>query len=300
MEYKCVCGKEFKNASALAGHKANCQLAKEKKQNQLKILKIEEENYNCICNCGRKFKTLKSLNSHARFCNQYQKKDKQSKYLDKETLIYKCECGYETESFQSLNGHFSHCEIHRQINGKDCSENYWNIRNHPGKMQGWDNFSEEKLQEIRERSRRTYSENQKNGTTPNAWLGRKETTEHKMHIRKGYLKALQDRYESTGESFRCMYSKRGCEYINKLNEEKHWNLQHAENGGEFEIDGYYLDGYDKKLNIAFEYDEKGHYADVNNNILKERDIERQNYIIKKLNCEFWRYNEKLKLLYKVN
>ena len=30
MEYKCLCGKEFKNASALAGHKANCQLAKEK------------------------------------------------------------------------------------------------------------------------------------------------------------------------------------------------------------------------------------------------------------------------------
>ena len=63
---------------------------------------------------------------------------------------------------------------------------------------------------------------------------------------------------------------------------------------------YHLDGYDKKLNIAFEYDEKGHYADVNNNILKERDIERQKYIIKKLNCEFWRYNEKKKLLYKVN
>lgn len=300
MEYKCICGKEFKNASALAGHKANCQLSKEEKQNQLKILKIEEENYNCICNCGRKFKTLKSLNSHTRFCDQYIKKDKRSKYFNQDTSTYICECGYETENYQSLNCHFTHCLEHRQMNNKDCSDEYWNKRNHIGKMQGWDNFSEEKLQEIRERTRRTYSENQKNGITPNIWLGRKETPEHRMHIRKGYLKALQDRYEINGKTFRCMYSKTACEYINKLNEEKHWNLQHAENGGEFEIDGYYLDGYDKELNIAFEYDEKRHYTDVNNNILKERDIERQNYIIKKLNCEFWRYNEKKKLLYKVN
>jgi len=51
-------------------------------------------------------------------------------------------------------------------------------------------------------------------------------------------------------------------------------LQHAENGGEFEVAGYYLDGYDKNLNIAFEYDEPGHYEDVINNILNKRDIER--------------------------
>lgn len=108
-----------------------------------------------------------------------------------------------------------------------------------------------------------------------------------------HIKTVYGKYQSN-------YSKRGCEYINKLNEENHWNLQHAENGGEFEVDGYLLDGYDKELNIAFEYDEKGHYADVRNNILKDRDIERQNYIIEKLHCEFWRYNEKLKLLYKVN
>ena len=32
--------------------------------------------------------------------------------------------------------------------------------------------------------------------------------------------------------------------------------------------------------------------------LNDKDILRQNYIINKLHCEFWRYNEKLNLLYK--
>ena len=85
-----------------------------------------------------------------------------------------------------------------------------------------------------------------------------------------------------------------------MNEDNHWNLQHAENGGEYEIDGYFLDGYDKELNIAFEYDEKRHYSDPVNNILSERDIERQTSIINKLGCKFYRYNEYLDYFYCVN
>ena len=89
-------------------------------------------------------------------------------------------------------------------------------------------------------------------------------------------------------------------FIDNLNTKNKWNLQHAENGGEIQITGYFLDGYDKELNIAFEYDEPKHYKDVENNILKQRDIERQKYIIEKLQCRFFRYNEKLDLLYEVN
>ena len=96
------------------------------------------------------------------------------------------------------------------------------------------------------------------------------------------------------------YSIAACNYINKLNENNNWNLQHAENGGEVEVCGYFLDGYDKELNIVFEYDEPGHYKDVQNNILNEEDIRRQQNIINELHCEFWRYNEAMNLLYKVS
>ena len=99
---------------------------------------------------------------------------------------------------------------------------------------------------------------------------------------------------------RLNYSVKGCAYMNKLNEEKHWNLQHAENGGEILCLGYWIDGYDKDLNIAFEYDEPKHYKDKEHNILRDYDIKRMNKIKDKLHCEFWRYNEYLDLLYKVD
>ena len=95
------------------------------------------------------------------------------------------------------------------------------------------------------------------------------------------------------------YSEKACEFMNKLNEEKGWNLQHACNGGEIRCGRYSIDGYDKNLNIAFEYDEIRHYEDVSKNILKEEDIKRMNIIKEKLHCRFFRYNEKLKLLYEV-
>ncbi len=86
------------------------------------------------------------------------------------------------------------------------------------------------------------------------------------------------------------YSFKACEYINKLNEEKGWHLQHAENGGEISIGPYYLDGYDQELNIAFEYDETHHHYDVFDS-LSEKDYEKMNYIKEKLKCRFFRYNE---------
>lgn len=64
--------------------------------------------------------------------------------------------------------------------------------------------------------------------------------------------------------------------------------------------GYFLDAYDKENNVVVEYDEKEHYIDVENNILRPKDIERQNYIIEKLHCDVYRYNEYTKTLYKIN
>lgn len=127
--------------------------------------------------------------------------------------------------------------------------------------------------------------------------GKPHTQETKSLLRQKMISFITN---NGTDAFGQHFSKRGCDYIDKLNEINNWNLQHALNGGEYEIDGYFLDGYDKERNIAFEYDEKRHYKDVYNNVLREKDIERQNRIIECLECKFYRYNEVLDLFYEVN
>ena len=56
----------------------------------------------------------------------------------------------------------------------------------------------------------------------------------------------------------------------------------------------------KTENIVFEYDEPRHYTNINESILYEKDIERQNVIIEELNCDFYRYNVAKDYFYKVN
>ena len=96
----------------------------------------------------------------------------------------------------------------------------------------------------------------------------------------------------------CNYNETACKFIDELNIKNNWNLQHAMNGGEYKIGPYHVDGYDKELNIVFEYDEKQSRHTQIKGIL--RDKYRQAYIIEKLNCEFWRYSERDNLLYKVD
>lgn len=52
--------------------------------------------------------------------------------------------------------------------------------------------------------------------------------------------------------------------------------------------GYYLDGYVKELNLVIEFDEPFHYIDGK---LTERDVKRQDDIINKLQCKFFRIKQ---------
>lgn len=72
-------------------------------------------------------------------------------------------------------------------------------------------------------------------------------------------------------------------FLNHL--EKIYNIKFQR---QYLIDGYYLDGYCIEKNIAIEIDEKIHYR---NGRLGERDIQRQNYIQRKLKCEFIRISD---------
>lgn len=217
---------------------------------------------------------------------------KVSKYKINENL-WRCECGKEFNNYQALNGHFSHCKTHHKCLNKIL------IRPHNTKhSMNWENKTPDEISIIHKKAAQTRKENIKLGKYKHNWFGKHHTEESKEKARKSTIKYIESLPNYNGT--RARYSHKACEYINKLNEEKHWNLQHAENGGEYFIAGYFVDGYDKNLNIVFEYDEPAHYINKEENILKDRDIQRQQNIINKLNCEFWRYNEYLNFLYKVN
>lgn len=96
------------------------------------------------------------------------------------------------------------------------------------------------------------------------------------------------------------YNVNSIPIIEKYSSEYGWNMQHAENGGEINMFGFWLDGYDKEKNIIFEYDEPRHYIDVDNNILRQKDIDRQNFLIEKLHCTIYRFNEATGILWRVN
>jgi len=127
--------------------------------------------------------------------------------------------------------------------------------------------------------------------------GTHQSSDTKKKMRLTVIRKLQEKY---GYDISPRYNLKSCKYFESLNSNRGWNLQYANNGGEFFVKnlGYWVDGYDKNRNIVVEYDEPKHY-DVDGN-LRGKDVTRQREIIETLKCEFYRYNERLGILVKIN
>lgn len=249
--------------------------------------------------CEKEFDTKYQLAGHVTHCKlnpNYERnkettnniKNSTKKRSDKQKYICRW-CGKELYTTKSgLTFHENRCiknpnrKIHPGNRGH-CSHVAWN--------KGLTALDSEIIKNSAIKRRKKYE----SGELQGSFKGHKHTERTKRKLRNITINQIK----KLGP-VRCNYSKKGCKLMNELNIQNNWNLQHAENGGEFYVDGYWLDGYDKNLNIAFEYDEPKHYLDVLNNIQSDKDIERQTNIIKALNCEFWRYNEYLNKLYKVS
>lgn len=138
----------------------------------------------------------------------------------------------------------------------------------------------------------------KSGRLKPAFKNKHHSKETKLKLRYKMCNWLNSLPNTTPKT---NYNPKSILILEQIAKEHGWNIQHAENGGEFYTGiGYFVDAYDKEKNIVIEYDEKRHYEDVENNILIQKDLIRQKEIIDHLHCEFWRYNEETKKLWKVN
>jgi hypothetical protein len=143
-----------------------------------------------------------------------------------------------------------------------------------------------------------------------SFKGRKFSDNHKLNLSKsntGKKRTEETKYKNRLATVNDLFKKgiigksinhnpRACEFIDKLNKEKGWNLQHAENGGEIELYGYLVDGYDKERNIIFEYDEP-HHNKLNK---KQKDLVRQRRLLEIIKPNmFVRFDEENNKLYDI-
>lgn len=261
--------------------------------------------------CEKEFTDRRALAGHTTMCAKNPKQAEHLKNLEKARQnivsspvahnVMKCEyCGKEVHGAGCLARHKIWCK--KNPNRGEWEDEYIKrsekLLEHARKKlagkaswnRGETKFTNKSLLEASKKLKDYYK------THDGTFCGKKHTAKAKEKLR---LKMIEN-IEACSGQMQPRYSKKGCEFINRLNETKGWNLQHAENGGEFSVSGYYIDGYDKERNIAFEYDEPKHYEDTTLNILKKKDIERQNLIIEKLGCKLYRYNEAIDFLYCVN
>lgn len=165
-----------------------------------------------------------------------------------------------------------------------------------GKRIIWNKGLKQKDHPSLRKARKTLVDGYKSGRLCAPNKGKKHTKEEIQKIRIGTFAYFQ---KVNGIS-QPRFNIKSIVFFDKLSKERGWNLQHAKNGGEITVLGYWLDAYDKQRNIVVEYDESFHYEDIENNILRKKDIKRQQEIIDHLHCEYWRYNEKMDVFWKVS
>ena len=67
--------------------------------------------------------------------------------------------------------------------------------------------------------------------------------------RLSFVKQMKNKYKN---GMQPNYNPYACEIIELFNKNYEFNFQHAENGGEVCIDGYWPDGFDKELGLIIE------------------------------------------------
>jgi hypothetical protein len=130
--------------------------------------------------------------------------------------------------------------------------------------------SKQKMSDNHNHNYEVYKNPIRNEKIRQANLGRKYSEETKMKMRISAFKTCGVIYPKIGHNEKNILDKLeielGCRIIRQ-----------------FEVEGYFIDGYIPEISLAIEIDERPKN--------KERDIERQKIIENKLNCKFMRIND---------
>lgn len=122
------------------------------------------------------------------------------------------------------------------------------------------------------------------------WVKSMNTPEYKEKHRQKMIRLIKENKTLIA------FNPDACNVFDYINKQLTWNGFHGKNHGEKTVETYFLDYYEPTLNIAIEWDEKYHRKTK----IKAQDTIRQEFIINKLNCEFYRVDDTTKLIKKVN
>lgn len=302
--YNCVCGKSFHNRNSLISHKATCKEWKAYKKQQEEIVRHERKakqlpNGMFLCENPNCNKEHDGSYGSGRFCS---KRCKQS-FISKQQKIYpsaeqlKLRIGFGKQK-RKTTWKCSECEFTfstRSELRKHHKETGHITEEQNGKTQAWSRGLTAATSKSVSKCKRIRRQHFIEGKFHGSFLGRKHSDATKEKIRKSTANYIMNVVGS-----RPRYNKSSISILESIAKKHGWNIQHAENGGEFYTGiGYFVDAYDKEKNLVLEYDEPAHYIDAKNNVLREKDLIRQKNIIEHLQCEYWRYNSVTKILWKV-
>ena len=171
-----------------------------------------------------------------------------------------------------------HCYLHSEEHRlKSVGEN-----NHMFGKTYEELYGDEKAKELKENMRKPLSDETKEKMSK-ASKGKPKSEEHKRKMRLSHIKNVEQK-RLNGETLFPNFNRTGCMLIEQYGKEYGFNFQHALNGKELKIIGYFPDGYDKERNTIIEIDEPYH-EDTKQ---KEKDVIRQKNLIEHLKCDFIR------------
>ncbi len=124
----------------------------------------------------------------------------------------------------------------------------------------------------------------------NPFYNKTHSQESKRKMRISFINRISQS-RNNGYQISPNYNRNACQYFENLMKVSGIHIQHAMNGGEYYIKelGYFVDGYDEKNNVVYEWDENRHYDKFGN--LNQKDIIRESEIKSKLNCKVIRIKE---------